>query len=119
MCRIGAWFLVKALILSAHPGELRGQPAADLPVESRFLTDGPLNSFEPEAREACRLSSAYTDPFGPRLDLILSLRSSGDVFLQPATNGRAGGKLPAGKQAVRSPRRSFSAASRNAATNEA
>ncbi len=36
----------------------------------------------------------------------------------PATNGKAGGKQPAGKGAVRSPRRSFSAASRKAPTNQ-
>jgi TonB family protein len=51
--RIGAWFFVKALILSAHPGELRGQPAADLPVESRFSRDGHSNFFEPGAQQAC------------------------------------------------------------------
>ena len=36
----------------------------------------------------------------------------------PDTKGRAGGKLPAGKQAVRSPRRSLCAASWKAATNQ-
>jgi hypothetical protein len=36
----------------------------------------------------------------------------------PETKGRAGGKLPAGKQAVRSPRRSILAASWKAATNQ-
>ena len=35
----------------------------------------------------------------------------------PPTNGKAGGKLPRGKAALRSPARSFSAASRKAATN--
>ena len=35
----------------------------------------------------------------------------------PATKGKAGGKLPRGKVTVRSPFRSFSAASRKAATN--
>jgi len=34
----------------------------------------------------------------------------------PLTNGRAGGKLPAGKGAARSPARSFSAAVRKQAT---
>src|SRR5262245_14107207 len=37
----------------------------------------------------------------------------------PATNGRAGGKLPAGNRANRSPDWSFADASRKAATNHA
>jgi hypothetical protein len=37
----------------------------------------------------------------------------------PDTNGRAGGKLPAGKGALRSSCRSFSAACRKADTNQA
>ena len=35
----------------------------------------------------------------------------------PATNGKAGGKLPAGNDTVQFPARSFSGASRKAATN--
>ena len=37
----------------------------------------------------------------------------------PPTKGNAGGKLPRGKGAARSPARSFSAAERNSSTNQA
>src|SRR4051794_11092883 len=62
--------------------------------------------------------------------LLLELKELGKTALRrvrrarreedyPATNGRAGGKLPAGKTALRLPCRSFSAACRKAATNQA
>jgi hypothetical protein len=64
--RIGAWLFVKARSFFPLIPGLRGQPAADLPVESRFSTDWPSNSFEPGVREARRQRSAHTDPFGPQ-----------------------------------------------------
>jgi len=38
-------------------------------------------------------------------------------YADPITKGKAGGKLPAGNLAIRSPARSFADASRKAATN--
>jgi hypothetical protein len=46
------------------------------------------------------------------------LDQADDLQSQPLTNGSAGGKLPAGKGAARSPAWSFSAAVREAATNQ-
>ena len=50
---------------------------------------------------------------------LQSCRSRGLTRSYPPTNGKAGGKLPAGNAALRSPALSFSAASRKAATNHA
>jgi hypothetical protein len=74
------------------------QPGRQPPLGSILQ---PESGVTPEA-------SSYSDPTGRRL----SQRNSGECGTggrQAPTNGRAGGKLPAGKIAARSPARSFSA----------
>ena len=64
-------------------------------------------------REIDPVNTPRLEPFEPgRSEIRLKAPPS-----YPATNGRAGGKLPAGNDTSRFPARSFSEASRKAATN--
>jgi hypothetical protein len=94
-----------------------GRPGFSIAPERRILQDLklPLNIsrtiWAHYGRDELTDSKEWPSS-GGRLSKIRS-RSA-----YPGTKGSAGGKLPAGKQAVRSPRRSFSAASRKAPKNQ-
>jgi hypothetical protein len=76
----------------------------------------------PKASTRVRLE--HTSPENKARLAPIALGTGGVTFKDqvsggyPETKGRAGGKLPAGKQAVRSPRPSIWAASWKAATNQ-
>jgi hypothetical protein len=80
--------------------------------------------LEAPARSVLEMLSGLSRPSGRTLLCLrsrrLALNAVGPRNLKrnyPPTNGKAGGKLPAGNVALRSPARSFSEASRKAATN--
>jgi hypothetical protein len=82
---------------------------------------------EAKKPSSCRFWELALDRYHPRDTLCPGLfekltpksvvRKAGRSY--PPTKGKAGGKLPSGKAALRSPARSFSEASRKAATNQA
>ncbi|MFY9820200.1 MAG: hypothetical protein WAM82_02390 [Thermoanaerobaculia bacterium] len=92
-----------AVEFGAQP-ELAGEAVSVMVGEVPFIDPGCVESIEAEAARARERTGASV---------------LGAAFRYPATKGRAGGKLPVGKGALRSPRLSRSEASRKAATKAA
>src|SRR4029453_5599132 len=93
------------------------EPIANWPQKASNREVGAclLAKWPPQSASFCRNSRGRTHLSSGSNESASVIRESA----YPATNGSAGGKLPAGKRANRSPDRSFAEASRKTATNQA